>query len=127
MRVASRAVCKPSVPLGAPLPVLGEDWGFLLPPPLATASETNSLLGQCSKVTTEYLGGGCQLGFNPPGQCFPMEMGGGFAMNSFEGIDLRCDGRNGIVDVFNGFEASLYTPLNFYPLVVLWELLWLKF
>jgi hypothetical protein len=98
--------------------VLGGVWGFLLPPPLAAAGEINSWLAQCDKVTAEYLGGGCQLGFTPPDHLFPMGMGGGFAMNALEGMDLRCDGGNGVVDVSNGFEASLYTPLNSYPLVL---------
>ncbi|GLT62471.1 hypothetical protein SLA2020_351080 [Shorea laevis] len=34
-------------------------------------------------------------------------------------MDLRRDGGNGVVELFNGVEASLCTPLSSYPLAVL--------
>ncbi len=35
------------------------------------------------------------------------------------GMDLRCDGGNGDMELFNGVDASLCTHLSSYPLIVL--------
>jgi hypothetical protein len=40
------------------------------------------------------------------------------APTSLAGMDLRCDGGNGDLELFNGVEASC-TPLSSYPLAVL--------